>query len=89
MPLSDQICGSQGSSAILKVDRLEQFNDVLPQENVSVHDTSSPLFDLNVLNSIPNEGSFSVEAVKRGWYRNVVYLGKENDIPALTMTCPL
>ncbi|WRX17370.1 Histone deacetylase domain - like 3 [Theobroma cacao] len=71
---------------------LEQFNDVLLQENVPDHDLSSPLFDLNALNSIPNEGSFSVEAVKvlqRGWYHSVVYLGKENDIPILTMTCPL
>ncbi|XVF49969.1 hypothetical protein PTKIN_Ptkin04bG0058800 [Pterospermum kingtungense] len=68
---------------------LEQFNDVLLQENVQDHDMSTPLFDLNALNSIPNEGSFSVEAVKRGWYHNVVYLGKENDIPILTMTCPL
>ncbi|XVF11800.1 hypothetical protein REPUB_Repub08aG0059000 [Reevesia pubescens] len=68
---------------------LEQFNDVLLQENVPDHDMNSPLFDLNVLNSIQNEGSFSVEAVKRGWYHNVVYLGKENDIPILTMTCPL
>ncbi|XP_022736389.1 histone deacetylase 5-like [Durio zibethinus] len=68
---------------------LEQFNDVLLQENISVHDMSSPFFDLNALNSIPNEGSFSVEAVKEGWYHNVVYLGKENDIPILTMTCPL
>ncbi|XWS37275.1 hypothetical protein CRYUN_Cryun19dG0029400 [Craigia yunnanensis] len=68
---------------------LEQFNDVLLQENVPDHDMNSPLFDLNALNSILNEGSFSVEAVKRGWYHNVVYLGKENDIPILTMTCPL
>ncbi|XP_022737840.1 histone deacetylase 5-like [Durio zibethinus] len=68
---------------------LEQFNDVLLQENVPDHDMNSPLFDLNALDSIPNEGSFSVEAVKRGWYHNVVYLGKENDIPILTMTCSL
>ncbi|KAL0315693.1 UNVERIFIED_CONTAM: Histone deacetylase 5 [Sesamum radiatum] len=28
-----------------------------------------------------------VEPVQRGWYHNVVYLGKEEDIPILTMTC--
>ncbi|MBA0678360.1 hypothetical protein Goari_019713 [Gossypium aridum] len=68
---------------------LEQFNDVLLQENVPDHDMNSPLFDLNALDSILNEGSIPMEAVKRGWYHNVVYLGKEDDIPILTMTCPL
>ncbi|KAB2089759.1 hypothetical protein ES319_A03G082400v1 [Gossypium barbadense] len=68
---------------------LEQFNDVLLQENVPDHDMNSPLFDLNALDSILNEGSIPVEAVKRGWYHNVVYLGKKDDIPILTMTCPL
>ena len=46
------------------LNRLEQFNDVLLQENVPDHDMNSPLFDLNALNSTLNEGSFSVEAVK-------------------------
>ncbi|PPD82818.1 hypothetical protein GOBAR_DD20247 [Gossypium barbadense] len=68
---------------------LEQFNDVLLQENVPDHDMNSPLFDLNALDSILNEGSIPVEAVKRGWYHNVVYLGMEDDMPILTMTCPL
>ncbi|KAL4360830.1 hypothetical protein GQ457_04G015860 [Hibiscus cannabinus] len=68
---------------------LEQFNDVLLQENVPDHDMNSPLFDLNALDSIQNDGSLIVEAVKRGWYHNVVYLGKEDDIPVLTMTCSL
>ncbi|PPR87175.1 hypothetical protein GOBAR_AA33518 [Gossypium barbadense] len=27
--------------------------------------------------------------MKRGWYHNVVYLGMEDDMPILTMTCPL
>lgn len=31
----------------------------------------------------------SVEVLKRGWYHNVVYLGSENGIPILTMTCTL
>ncbi|KAJ0643566.1 putative histone deacetylase [Helianthus annuus] len=65
---------------------LEQFNDVLLQENVRT-DTSSPFFDLNALDSIEYEKNISLEALKDGWYHNVVYLGKENDIPILTMTC--
>ncbi|XP_024969962.1 histone deacetylase 5 [Cynara cardunculus var. scolymus] len=65
---------------------LEQFNDVLLQENV-LTDTSSPFFDLNALDSIENEKNIPLEALKDGWYHNVVYLGKEKDIPILTMTC--
>ncbi|XP_059641300.1 histone deacetylase 5-like [Cornus florida] len=68
---------------------LEQFNDVLLQENVPSYDMRSPLFDLTALNSIAKKQYISVEAVKRGWYNNVIYMGKENDIPILTMTCTL
>uniref|UniRef100_A0A2P2KBC5 Histone deacetylase domain-containing protein n=1 Tax=Rhizophora mucronata TaxID=61149 RepID=A0A2P2KBC5_RHIMU len=68
---------------------LEQFNDVLRQENVSSYETNSPAFDLAVLNSVKNQGSISLEVLKRGWYHNVIYLGEEHDIPILTMTCPL
>ncbi|GLU21511.1 hypothetical protein SLE2022_376450 [Rubroshorea leprosula] len=68
---------------------LEQFNDILLQENVSNYDMISPLFDVDALNSISNKGSISVEAVKEGWYHNVLYLGKEHEMPILTMTCPL
>lgn len=67
---------------------LEQFNDVLLQENASSYDISSPLFDLVALNSIADKQSISVE-LKSGWYRSVLYLGKECDIPILTLTCPL
>lgn len=68
---------------------LEQFNDVLLQENAYSDDMSSPLFDTNDLNSVVNKKSISLEALKNGWYHNVVYLGKECDIPILTMTCSL
>ncbi|KAJ9677580.1 hypothetical protein PVL29_022522 [Vitis rotundifolia] len=67
---------------------LEQFNDVLLQENGSSYDISSPLFDLVALNSIADKQSISVEP-KSGWYHSVLYLGKECDIPILTLTCPL
>lgn len=68
---------------------LEQFNDVLLQENVLSDDMTCPLFDLTFLQTIETEKCISVELVQRGWYHNVVYLGKENNIPILTMTCPL
>ncbi|KDP31342.1 hypothetical protein JCGZ_11718 [Jatropha curcas] len=67
---------------------LEQFNDVLLQEN-GYQEMSSPVFDLDALQAITNQGSISLEVFKTGWYHNVVYLGKEQDIPILTMTCPL
>ncbi|KAK6123209.1 hypothetical protein DH2020_043066 [Rehmannia glutinosa] len=69
--------------------RLEQFNDVLLQENVSSYDMSRPLFDLTALQIIQTQKCISVDFVQRGWYHNVVYLGKEKDIPILTMTCSL
>ncbi|EXB56060.1 hypothetical protein L484_001085 [Morus notabilis] len=66
---------------------LEQFNDVLLQENTRSAAISSP-FDLTALDSFTSGESNSVEVnLERGWYRNVVYLGKEHDIPILTMTC--
>ncbi|KAH0975801.1 hypothetical protein GBA52_017700 [Prunus armeniaca] len=69
---------------------LEQFNDVLVQENVASFATSSPLFDLAALNSVTSEEPHSLQVhseLKRCWYGNVVYLGKESNIPILTMTC--
>ncbi|XP_031092579.1 histone deacetylase 5 [Ipomoea triloba] len=66
---------------------LDQFNDILLQENDPNYDMRAPLFDLIALHSIENEKTISVEAVKRGWYHNVLYLGKEGGIPILTMTC--
>ncbi|KAM7268167.1 hypothetical protein ACFE04_010333 [Oxalis oulophora] len=69
---------------------LEQFNDVLLQENVAAgYDKNAPLFDSTALKSIPDKGSILLDAIKNGWYHNVVYLGKEKNIPILTMTCPL
>ncbi|KAK4477806.1 hypothetical protein RD792_017068 [Penstemon davidsonii] len=68
---------------------LEQFNDVLLQENVTRYDMSCPLFDLTALQTIQSKECISVDFVQRGWYHNVVYLGMENDIPILTMTCTL
>ncbi|GAB4845402.1 Histone deacetylase 5, variant 2 [Ancistrocladus abbreviatus] len=68
---------------------LEQFNDVLYQENISSYEISSPFFDEEALMDIRNHHSLSLEPLKRGWYHNVVYLGEERGIPILTMTCEL
>ncbi|KAB2609451.1 histone deacetylase 5-like [Pyrus ussuriensis x Pyrus communis] len=67
---------------------LEQFNDVLVQENVMSFPANSPLFDLTGLDSVTREEPHSLQVqLKECWYSNVVYLGKEHDIPILTMTC--
>ncbi|GAB2289705.1 Histone deacetylase 5 [Dionaea muscipula] len=66
---------------------LEQFNDVLHQENISSYEMSSPLFDEDSLTNIIHQHTMSLEALKRGWYHNVLFLGKEDDVPILTMTC--
>ncbi|KAK4749615.1 hypothetical protein SAY87_027064 [Trapa incisa] len=66
----------------------EQFNDVLNQENVSSC-MDFPLLDLVALSSVQENGSITLESIKEGWYRNVLYLGKERDIPVLSMTCTL
>lgn len=70
---------------------LEQFNDVLHQENRSSYDMNSPLFDDEALENVRSSESASVEPLKQqqGWYHNVVYLGDEQGIPILTMTCDI
>lgn len=68
---------------------LEQFNDVLFQENGLSLDVDSALFDMATLNAISNKEFGSQEVLKNGWYGNAVYLGKEQNIPIITMTCPL
>ncbi|KAG5039409.1 hypothetical protein JHK85_011885 [Glycine max] len=68
---------------------LEQFNDILFQENGLSLDAGSPLFDITTLNAISYKEFHSLEVVKGAWYGNVVYLGKEQDIPVITMTCSL
>ncbi|XP_010259827.1 PREDICTED: histone deacetylase 5 [Nelumbo nucifera] len=67
---------------------LEQFNDLLLQEN-STNQDITPLFDLLDLDTIVENKSISPEALKGKWYSNVVYLGKEGDIPIFTITCSL
>ncbi|XP_068655678.1 histone deacetylase 5 [Aristolochia californica] len=68
---------------------LEQFNDVLLQENRLTPSVASPLFDLSALDLVVKNRSMKLEALLDGWYSNVVYLGTEQEIPILTMTCSL
>ncbi|XP_061364945.1 histone deacetylase 5 isoform X1 [Gastrolobium bilobum] len=65
---------------------LEQFNDILFQENHLSLNADSPLLDITTLNAISEKEFNSQEVVKGAWYGNVVYLGKEQDIPIITMT---
>lgn len=44
--------------------RLEQFNDVLHQENILNYDMSHPLFDLTALQTIQTEKCISVDIVQ-------------------------
>ncbi|KAF3499204.1 hypothetical protein F2Q69_00039954 [Brassica cretica] len=97
-PTTDDEClvtWGEGGSAFLnpltnlsdQTHMLEQFNDVLFQENGMKVDSDSPLFDLSALQLVQNNGS--IPLAKAGWYGNVVCVGKETDIPILTMTCTL
>uniref|UniRef100_A0ACD5ULW2 Uncharacterized protein n=1 Tax=Avena sativa TaxID=4498 RepID=A0ACD5ULW2_AVESA len=76
---------------------LEQFNDVLFQENRLVKDNSedgkiespgSPLIALPEMVSISSNKALHLEPIKDSWYSNVLYLGEEDGLPILTMTCP-
>ncbi|KAI3953731.1 hypothetical protein MKW98_017555 [Papaver atlanticum] len=67
---------------------LEQFNDVLVQENrLRPVEAINPLFDLSDLESVTKNKSLNSNELKDGWYSNVVCLGTEGDLPILTMTC--
>ncbi|KAF5933936.1 hypothetical protein HYC85_030107 [Camellia sinensis] len=91
-PNSDALATNTSTAQTLPIQLyhlLEQFNDVLLQENVPGYDMSSPLFDLTDLDSVMKNQYFSVEALEGGWYYNVVHMGNENGIPILTMTCTI
>ncbi|XP_078430180.1 histone deacetylase 5-like isoform X2 [Wolffia australiana] len=66
---------------------LEQFNDVLLQENLLEEDPGLPLFDLSAIDSVVQNKSATPLGVKEGWYINVLYLGNERGLPIITMTC--
>ncbi|WOL16976.1 histone deacetylase 5-like isoform X1 [Canna indica] len=72
---------------------LEQFNDVLFQENslhqedATLQGLESPLLDLGILDYVVKNKSLPLETLKNGWYSTVLFLGKEDELPILTMTC--
>ncbi|KAL9691405.1 hypothetical protein QQ045_011827 [Rhodiola kirilowii] len=67
---------------------LEQFNDVLIQENCLNPTTAeSHLVSPDDLDYITKNKTIFVERLKRGWYHTVLYLGYDSGIPILTMTC--
>lgn len=68
---------------------LEQFNDVLYQENrASPLQMELPLLDATQLELLAENKTMLLDVFKDGWYSNVLYLGKEDNLPILTMTCP-
>ncbi|KAG1366775.1 putative Histone deacetylase 5 [Cocos nucifera] len=75
------------------IPRLEQFNDILfqenslHQENGKSHGARVPILDLSEIGFVAENKSLPLEALKAGWYSNVLYLGKEDNLPILTMTC--
>ncbi|PKA59852.1 Histone deacetylase 5 [Apostasia shenzhenica] len=66
---------------------LEQFNDVLVQENSTSEHFESPLIDSLDLDLLVKNKSMAMESLMGDWYSNVLYLGEKDDIPILTMTC--
>ncbi|OEL32083.1 Histone deacetylase 5 [Dichanthelium oligosanthes] len=77
--------------------RLEQFNDILFQENRLVLEDGkdgnvvypdSPLIGSSEMEFISTNKAIHLEPIKDSWYSNVLYLGDEDELPILTMTCP-
>nr|APB87920.1 histone deacetylase 5 [Dendrobium officinale] len=68
---------------------LEQFNDLLIQENAATEQFESPLVDSRDIEFLVKNSFMSVESIKGGWYSNILYLGEQDGIPILTMTCSL
>nr|ACF80379.1 unknown [Zea mays] len=76
---------------------LEQFNDILFQENRLVLEDGkdgntvypdSPLIGSSEIKFISTNRAVHLEPIKDSWYSNVLYLGNEDEVPILTMTCP-
>ncbi|KAJ4713182.1 Histone deacetylase [Melia azedarach] len=67
----------------------EQFNDVMFQENGIDMNSPTPLFSLDDLNLVEKNNLLTLPAIEKGWYNTILYLGKDCDLPVLTMTCSL
>ncbi|XP_078155091.1 histone deacetylase-related / HD-like protein [Carex rostrata] len=74
---------------------LEQFNDILFQENYLFEDNTailqiaSPLVSISDIELLSKNKSLNIEALKGCSYSNIVQLGTEENIPILTLTCLL
>uniref|UniRef100_A0A0A8YM31 Rpd3 n=1 Tax=Arundo donax TaxID=35708 RepID=A0A0A8YM31_ARUDO len=89
-------CNEESYVCMYKI-TLEQFNDVLFQENRlvledgqdgNVEYPDSPLIGSSEMEFMSTNQALHLEPIKDSWYSNVLYLGKEDDLPILTMTCP-
>ncbi|XP_011621109.1 histone deacetylase 5 [Amborella trichopoda] len=69
---------------------LEQFNDILLQENDNRgSDLTVPLVDLSALSFVESNESTPLEVMKETRYGNLVCLGNVDGCPILTITCSL
>ncbi|KAH9315230.1 hypothetical protein KI387_023857, partial [Taxus chinensis] len=67
---------------------LEQFNDLLLQENNMSLETDYPLVDLSSIDALRNENPI-LEVIKGIWYGTILYLGMEGGLPILSITCSI
>uniref|UniRef100_A0A0E0LN00 histone deacetylase n=1 Tax=Oryza punctata TaxID=4537 RepID=A0A0E0LN00_ORYPU len=96
--LNPEINHTENSYVCMYKITLEQFNDVLFQENRLVKENSksgktdspaSPLVGLSEIEFVSRNKAIHLAPIKDSWYSNVLYLGEEDNLPILTMTCPL
>nr|WJZ57287.1 histone deacetylase 5 [Paspalum vaginatum] len=95
--LNPEINYSEQSYVCMYKITLEQFNDILFQENRLVLEDSkdgnvvypdSPLIGSSEIEFMSTNKAIHLEPIKDSWYSNVLYLGNEDGLPILTMTCP-
>ncbi|XP_040381717.1 histone deacetylase 5 isoform X1 [Oryza brachyantha] len=95
--LNPEINDSENSYVCMYKITLEQFNDVLFQENRLVKENNesgktespnSPLIGLSEIEFVSSNKAVHLAPIKDSWYSNVLYLGEEDKLPILTMTCP-
>ncbi|BAF22119.1 histone deacetylase 5 [Oryza sativa Japonica Group] len=95
--LNPEINHTENSYVCMYKITLEQFNDVLFQENRLVKENGesgktespdSPLIGLSEIEFVSRNKGVHLAPIKDSWYSNVLYLGEEDNLPILTMTCP-
>ncbi|KAF8664173.1 hypothetical protein HU200_054921 [Digitaria exilis] len=95
--LNPEINSNEKSYVCMYKITLEQFNDILFQENRLVLEDGkdgnvvypdSPLIGSSEIEFMSTNKAIHLEPIKDSWYSNVLYLGDEEELPILTMTCP-